>query len=544
MANASGILGTLYILIKSKGDTSGLKKTERALQGTERSLKRTSKSLSAFHKLSKGAFLFSAFHSVKNIFNSYLQFEKELGSMKSRFYAITKSDLLAEEELNWISKLAIKTANDVKTVADSYSIFYASTQRALGKEGARDIFEQWTNISRVLHLSEEQFNRVTYALREMSSKGQLYSQDLKIQLGTHVPDAINMAEEAILRLGIKGVSTIEEFQKLTKKDPKGGWMPKFLKEFSNVASSRYSSPEALAKAMQQPDALSQMIKNMGWVFTREFSKAGGQESMVSLLKGFYNILKNLPYKQFAQALGNIGKILDFVGKYLPQIASLLLMVLVTKYGINLSRLVTTSLIANKQIEKKTIKSIKKILTLLMMMGFDLSKLKNVFSLKNIFLGFKQSLARFFLGASWKTALKYGLSTTGVGTIITILWTIVDVLIFIKGFLPQKNKGKTFGNTDIPMEQVASMVEYLNKKPNYTPADIENAFVKAGLGAVTPHIRYEHTKDNRTFYIQMPDSAHEYSPSEFVTEFKNRTSQYDGDYLNNRPSQEQLRRLLK
>ena len=539
MANASGILGTLYILIKSKGDTSGLKKTERALQGTERSLKRTSKSLSAFHKLSKGVFLFSAFHGAKNIFNSYLQFEKELGSIKSRFYAITKSDLLAEEELNWISKLAIKTANDVKTVADSYSIFYASTQRALGKEGARGIFEQWTNISRVLHLSEEQFGRVTYALREMSSKGQLYSQDLKIQLGTHVPDAINMAEEAITRLGIKGVSTIEEFQKLTKKDPKGGWMPKFLKEFSNVASSRYSSPEALRKAMQQPDALSQMIKNMGGIFTYEFSKAGGQETLIALLQGIYKTIESLPYKQIAKALGYMSKILDFVGTYLPQIANLLLMGLIGKVGIGFSRGVTKFLVGKKVSDNKMIKYIiSQILT-----HIGLNKLKLSFTFRRWFLILRQLLARFFLGAVWKTALKAGLSATGVGTIITILWTIVDVLIFIKGVLPQKNKGKTFGNTDIPMEQVASMVEYLNKKPIYKPADVESAFVKAGLGAVTPYIRYD-TKDNRTFYIQMPDSAHEYSPSEFITEFKNKTSQYDGDYLNNKPSQEQLRRLLK
>ena len=542
MANASGILGTLYILIKSKGDTSGLKKTERALQGTERSLKRTSKSLSAFHKLSKGAFLFTAFHGAKNIFNSYLQFEKELGSMKSRFYAITKNDLLAEEELNWVSKLAIKTANDVKTVADSYSIFYASTQRALGKEGARGIFEQWTNISRVLHLSEEQFNRVTYALREMSSKGQLYSQDLKIQLGTHVPDAINMAEEAILRLGIKGVSTIEEFQKLTKKDPKGGWMPKFLKEFSNVASSRYSSPEALAKAMQQPDALSQMIKNMGWIFTREFSKAGGRETMVSLLQGIYKTIENFPYRRLAQVFGYISKILDFVGDYLPQIVDLLLMGLIGKVGIGFSRGITKFLIdtkiANKMANNKMIKYIiSQILT-----HIGLNKLKFSFTFRRWFLILRQLLARFFLGAAWKTALKLGLSATGVGTVITILWTIVDVLIFIKGVLPKKDKG-TFGKTDIPMEQVASLVDYLNKKGVYKPAEIESAFTKAGLGAVTPYIRYD-TKDNRTFYIQMPDNAHEYSPSEFITEFKNKTSQYDGDYLNNKPSQEQLRRLLK
>lgn len=318
MAN-NAILGAMLLLIKTKADTSGLNKTDKALRKTGGAIKSMSKDIGLIGKLSKGFLGYLGIRGIGGIFNSYLQFEKDLGAMKSRFYAITKSDILADEEFEYIRKLATDTANDVKATADSYSIFYAAAQRSLGKEGARGIFETWTKIGRVLHLNEAQFERVTYALREMSSKGQLYSQDLKIQLGTHVPDAVNIAQEAIKNLGIAGVETVEDFQKYTKKNPKSDAMARFLKEFSRVAGQRFGSEEAVAKALKQPDALAKSIENIGYNFLVEFSRKGGNEAIINILNGIKDVLLSIDFNALANVFGTITKGMSVVFKYLPQI---------------------------------------------------------------------------------------------------------------------------------------------------------------------------------------------------------------------------------
>lgn len=322
MAN-NAILGAMLLLIKTKADTSGLNKTDKALRKTGGAIKSISRDIGFIGKLSKGFLGYLGVRGISGIFNSYLQFEKDYGAMKSRFYAITKDEGLATEEFNYIKGVAVETANSIKAVADSYSIFYAAAKRPLGQEGARSIFETWTKVSRVLHLSEAQFERVTYALREMSSKGQLYSQDLKIQLGTHVPDAINIAETAIQNLGIKGVETVEDFQKLTKKEPRKGWMAKFLIEFSKEAGKRFASPEALKKALAQPDALQQSILLLKDLFLYEFSDAGGNKAIINILTGIRNALMQIDYKSIAQSLATMAKGVSKIFNYLPLIFEVL-----------------------------------------------------------------------------------------------------------------------------------------------------------------------------------------------------------------------------
>ena len=256
---ASNILGSLLLLIKTKGDVSGLNKTDKAIKKTTKSLQKMSKSTGIFSGLSNK--LFRGFN-LSNMWGgamNYLQFEKDLGAIHSRFYALTKDHRQASEEFDYIRGVARDTAMDIKKTADSYSIFYASTRRTLGKEGARGVFEDWSRVGRVLHLSEYQFERVTYALREMASKGAIYSQDLRMQIGTHVPNAMGLAQKAAEQMGITGTDWFEKLQKMAKGNTKV--TTEFVRLFSKEARKAYGGEEAFREAMKQPDALAQTIKN-------------------------------------------------------------------------------------------------------------------------------------------------------------------------------------------------------------------------------------------------------------------------------------------
>lgn len=536
--STGGLLGTLFILVKTRGELSGLNKTDKALKKTAQTARSMSSSIGNIGKLAKLAFGGALFYQARNMFNGYLQFEKDLGAMKSRFYAITKDETKAQEEFNYIRKLAIDTANDIKTTADSYSIFYASARRALGQENARGIFEEWTKISRVLHLSEAQFERVTYALREMSSKGQLYSQDLKIQLGTHVPDAINIAESAIKSLGIQGVETVDEFQKLTKRDPKAGWMSKFLVAFSKEAGRRYASPEALQKAMQQPDALIGRIRGIFQEFLIKFSEKGGNKAIITILTGVKDALLQINFEALANNIGGIAMFVSKIFNHLPQIINLLKIIagfvalrFLTK---NLAKLSVGLGVFERFVNVMTKRYIKNPLDIIMYKKLFTSMFKSAIVNKAV-----KSLTGFGL----KTFMKYGLRFLPVVgqilTIISLIWGAISM------FIPKKDKNKSdlnngiLGNTGIPIEKVISLAREIESKGVKSGYDVSQAFHRAGLGEATKYLSYR-MDDNRKIYINIDGGN--YTPDELAQKIADKI---DKDrYIPSRPSDELLKDLYK
>ena len=235
--------------------------------------------------------------SLKNLFSTFIGYDvysglkqfgmslvnatREMGAMKSRFYAITASQEKANEQLQWAFKLAERTAMPMKSIADSYSIFYAATAKGLGDSGAQQVFQDWTEVSRVLHMSEYQFERVTYALREMASKGVVYSQDLRMQIGTHVPNAIGLAQKAVNDLGITGSDWFEKFQKQSKGNQK--MINQFLLLFSKYAKEQFADPKALAEAMKQPDAQILRLRNQWDKLRYAIADAGFSEDLAKNL---------------------------------------------------------------------------------------------------------------------------------------------------------------------------------------------------------------------------------------------------------------------
>ena len=315
---ANSILASLLINVIAKSDVSGLNKTTKSLKNMGTQANKTSSLLKAMSTKLFGGFNID---SAINMGMKYLQFEKDLGAMQSRFFAITGDQKKAREEFDYIRKVATDTALDIKSTADSYSIFYSAVAKSMGGEGARQIFKDWTDVSRVLHLSDYQFERVTYALREMASKGAIYSQDLRMQIGTHVPNAMGLAEKAVNDLGITGSDWFEKFQSQAKGNQK--LINEFIKNFSKYAKMQFATPEALKNALRQPDALAKMIPNIGYNFMVEFSRKGGNEAIVKILESVKDALLKIDYARLAEVLGSIARGVGKIFEYLPLILSIL-----------------------------------------------------------------------------------------------------------------------------------------------------------------------------------------------------------------------------
>lgn len=484
---ASNILGSLIINLLTKADTTGLTKTDRAIQKTTKTLKTMNKETGLIGKLSGKLMGGLNIDMVRNAFLGYLQFEKQLGSIHSRFYAITKDSQKANAQFEFARKIAKETATDINSVVDSYSIFYSSAQRALGEGGAQEVYSNWTKVSRVLHLSGAQYERVMYALREMSSKGQLYAQDLMIQMGTHVPDIRNVAETAIKRLDLKGVTSIKDFQEYTKKNTGSDAMSRFLVEFSREARHRFASDEALRKALQQPDALVQELKNVGFDIMYAFSKSGGSYMMIKILQGVANFVSTIPFDKITIFLGKIAHVVGDIFTYIPQIMFTLSAILriiamyhIAKFVGGIGKLIT--------IFKGFKGSVGFITKLLYSAGLAFPKIELLtgFLLRG---GFKSGL---------KTVLTSSLGATGpLGWLISsLLWLpeIGKIVKWISEKLGIDDRNKMLGylqfQTGKTQQELVSDLQQIQKMKPMSANELMNTLSSKGLGYLAPFVNID------------------------------------------------------
>lgn len=472
---AGNILGALLLEIVTKANTSGLDKTDRSLKRTGKTLKNIHKEAGFLSKMTNRLMGGFSLYGVKNMFDSYLKFEKDLGAMRSRFYAITLDENKAGEEFEFIRKQATDLALDIKSTADSYSIFYSATRKALGEEGTRGVFENWTKVGRVLHLSEYQMERVTYALREMASKGAIYSQDLRMQIGTHVPNAMGLAQKAAEQLGFTGNDWFEKLQKSAKGNAK--LTAEFVKLFSKEAEKAYASPEALKKAMQQPDALAKQISNIGYNFMVDFSKAGGSYMIVKVLQGISKVLLSIDYNKLTTSLGNIARTLGDLAQYLPILVHAIKNIAIAFLVIKSFSGITKGL-AGIMLFIKTFKPLR--------LGTLIAK----FGLRAVlFNTIWKSISKFFLGAGFRVALINGLRFVPVlGTIVSIISVIgagigiISKIIKNKwGDKPKVKLTEYLGDTGVKTETAFNIMKALQDKGITKRSELEKqlSYYKGG-----------------------------------------------------------------
>ena len=255
------------------------------LQQLNKGLMSTHKNLFSLKNMFGAFFGFELYSSVRNLIPQLVDTSQKLGAMKSRFNAVSTSARAGGEELNWIGEQSKRLGLDFLRTADDYSIFFATVSKNMGQGTTRKVFEQWAETFRVLHIDPERQTRVLYALREMSSKGKIYMQDLALQLGSAVPDAMNLAAKSMGYIGPKAVERFRAAIKAGTVDVK-----KFIPLFSEAVNKQYVSQKALNYAMEQTDAQLQLI-NTHWQFMqKKLLESGMQEDIINFLKGVNKLL--------------------------------------------------------------------------------------------------------------------------------------------------------------------------------------------------------------------------------------------------------------
>lgn len=407
----ASILDEFLILFKPTVKGNGLTKLNRDLKQTHSNLFSMKNLFSAFIG-------YDIYSGLKAIGGSLIDASREMGAMRSRFFAITQDEKKANEELEWAFNLAQKTAMPMKALADSYSIFFAATQKGLGTSGAREVFQDWTEVSRVLHLSEYQFERVTYALREMASKGAIYSQDLRMQIGTHVPNAIGLAQKAAEDLGITGSNWFETLQEKAKGNQQ--LINQFITLFSKHAKDMYADPVSMEKALKQPDAQIIRLQQQWDKLRYAMVESGFQDDLLKVLGKLNDTLDKITAQsaEFYKMLKMIGKVIAivFAWKYF-------------RVAITAFRRMSVML---------------KALTKGKFLPKGLSTFVKGKGLKALFKLLQGQLLRRFLSLGIRGVLAF---VPVVGQIIFLLWTAWDIIQLIwsglKIFFPEQTRAVKF-----------------------------------------------------------------------------------------------------
>lgn len=251
--------------------------------------------------------LAAGFLSVYAIINSVKAIHgvaRELDSLKSSLLAASGSAQQAGEDFKFIISISKQLGVSLSTAAAGYRQIGAAG-RQMGWESAQiqDTFLAATEAARAFGLNADRTGYVYLAFSQMLSKGKVSQEELRRQLGEHLPGAMNIAAKAM------GV-TVNELDKMIQVGISAEeFVPKFSAELRKAAregGALASSIEGITAAEQRLSATLQQAVTEG-------SDMGYRKGVVTLLNSLNRIAEALR-EEFALLIGFVGGTLELLGE--------------------------------------------------------------------------------------------------------------------------------------------------------------------------------------------------------------------------------------
>lgn len=323
----SSAIDEFLILFRTQVQDGGLNRLNSRI-------KTTRNELFSVKNLLRGFIGYDIYSAVKSFIPQMIQTSRDLGAMHARFFAVTNDAKLANEEFDWLTAQTQRLGLELMKTADNYSIFFATAKGSLGVGTTREVYSQMLEAIRVLHITPEKMSQIFYAFREIASEGTLKLQRLTRQLGTSIPDAMNIAAKSMGYATDKaGIEKFRDAISNAEIDSKT-----FLINFSRGVSQQYVSTDKLAFAMHQVDAQLQILQNSWQLFMVKMSQAGFSDDLIKVLEGVnkgmsflekhakqvYKLIKAIGISLIALGItGTAVNILFLVGKVRLLIATLI-----------------------------------------------------------------------------------------------------------------------------------------------------------------------------------------------------------------------------
>lgn len=103
----------------------------------------------------------------------------------------------SREEFEFVAKVARAYGVQIDSLTHSYAKLRASTVDLLTEDQTKKLFMSITAVSSVMHAEKYVVDRMFAAIVQMASKGQIHMEELKQQLGEHLPGALAIAAQAM-----------------------------------------------------------------------------------------------------------------------------------------------------------------------------------------------------------------------------------------------------------------------------------------------------------------------------------------------------------
>ena len=208
----------------------------------------------------------------------------------------------AAAEMAYARKEADRLGFSVQIIADQWSKFAISAQASnFTMDQTRDIFVKVLNAGRALKLGNEQMDRSFVALNQIMGKGVIQMEELRQQLGEHIPGAFAIMADAA---GVSGAQ-------LSKMIEKGELTSDYLLKFADELERRFG--KQLPDALKATQAEIGRFQNQTFEAFRTVAEGGFVQAITDELKAANQALRDDSARAWLTELGaTLGKLVHIL----------------------------------------------------------------------------------------------------------------------------------------------------------------------------------------------------------------------------------------
>ncbi|MFZ1704745.1 MAG: tape measure protein, partial [Saprospiraceae bacterium] len=330
---------TLYVVIDASGAASGARSATNSVNSITQSVinlnmhinqinghtNNMSKSaISNFNKMG-GAIdklgnglrmllgIFAAVQGVR-LFESFIREIQDVDRVYNGFIAmmnVTTGDVAKSKlEYQYVAATAKAYGVSLQSLLHTYAKLSAATKEILSINQTKKVFEAMTAVSTVLHAKATTIDRMFNAVIQIASKGQLMMEELKQQLGEHLPGALALAATAMNM-------TMGELMDAMKKGQIGA--KEFLSKFPDTLMEKFgAAAEVASKSLH---ATYSRLKSSVFMMFQEMSSNGIALGMSAVLIAINQHIDSGSdsFKRFGQVVGEaFVDLAKFIDQITPQ----------------------------------------------------------------------------------------------------------------------------------------------------------------------------------------------------------------------------------
>ena len=217
MARGNMSLKTVFTL-NAKQFNNGVKQIQTSLKGLKSSFLDFSSAIglglgmtSLISNLKETAVKMSvAQQTLQNVSKATTEYEGTLGHVN-----VTLNRY--QENLKFVKELSQKYGQDLIVLTHEYAQFTAAADGCgMSLENQRVLYEALVRAAATFHMSEDKTRDMMVAVTQMMSKGKITAEELRRQLGNHLPGAFNLMAKAAGNAGVTANGTTSELENLMK----------------------------------------------------------------------------------------------------------------------------------------------------------------------------------------------------------------------------------------------------------------------------------------------------------------------------------------